>query len=101
MGAIGGLVYVGASKLAQMIKMDDPVGAFAVHGCAGMWGVMALGLFDNDIGFLMGGGFTDLFSKQLLGIVMITLWVLCTSAPILFGLKVGGLLRVLEEVEQK
>ena len=29
----------------RMAKVDDPVGAVAVHGANGLWGVLALGLF--------------------------------------------------------
>ncbi len=45
-GAIAGvLVVVAAFFLDQKMKIDDPVGAVAVHGVNGFWGVLALGLF--------------------------------------------------------
>ncbi|HEX5112468.1 MAG TPA: ammonium transporter [Saprospiraceae bacterium] len=45
-GAIAGiLVIVVALWLDTKLKIDDPVGAFAVHGANGFWGVLALGLF--------------------------------------------------------
>jgi Amt family ammonium transporter len=45
-GAIAGvLVILSAYFLEKKLKIDDPVGAFAVHGVNGFWGVLALGLF--------------------------------------------------------
>ena len=45
-GAIAGiLVVVAAFFIDQKLKVDDPVGAVAVHGVNGLWGVISLGLF--------------------------------------------------------
>ncbi len=45
-GAIAGiLVIVTAMFVERKLKIDDPVGAFAVHGANGFWGVLSLGLF--------------------------------------------------------
>ena len=45
-GAVAGiLVIVVYNFLDQKLKIDDPVGAFAVHGANGFWGVLSLGLF--------------------------------------------------------
>ncbi len=45
-GAISGiLVVVAAVFIDRKLKIDDPVGAVAVHGVNGLWGVLALGLF--------------------------------------------------------
>ncbi|HEV9038030.1 MAG TPA: ammonium transporter [Puia sp.] len=45
-GAISGiLVVVVYNFLDSKLKIDDPVGAFAVHGANGLWGVLSLGLF--------------------------------------------------------
>lgn len=45
-GAIAGiLVIVAYNFVDRKLKIDDPVGAFAVHGVNGAWGVLALGLF--------------------------------------------------------
>ncbi|MBK0379059.1 ammonium transporter [Mucilaginibacter segetis] len=45
-GAIAGvLVIVVYNFVDRKLKIDDPVGAFAVHGANGIWGVLALGLF--------------------------------------------------------
>ena len=45
-GAVAGiLVILVYNFVDQKLKIDDPVGAFAVHGANGFWGVLALGLF--------------------------------------------------------
>ncbi|HEX9399781.1 MAG TPA: ammonium transporter, partial [Anaeromyxobacter sp.] len=47
-GAIAGvLVIVAAVFIDTKLKIDDPVGASAVHGVNGAWGIIALGLFSN------------------------------------------------------
>ena len=50
-GLIGGFVYQGASMLLQKLKVDDPVDASPVHGFCGIWGCMAVALFDWGKGF--------------------------------------------------
>jgi Amt family ammonium transporter len=45
-GAVAGvLVVAGVLFIEQTMKVDDPVGAIAVHGVNGAWGVLSLGLF--------------------------------------------------------
>jgi Amt family ammonium transporter len=47
-GAVAGvLVLFSAIFVEEKLKIDDPVGAFSVHGANGCWGVLALGLFAN------------------------------------------------------
>jgi Amt family ammonium transporter len=47
-GAVAGvLVIVAAVFIDSKLKIDDPVGASAVHGVNGAWGILALGLFAN------------------------------------------------------
>merc|ERR1719282_1200837 len=50
-GILSGFVFLGASNLLKVAKVDDPVDAFAVHGACGIWGVLAAGLFDWGKGF--------------------------------------------------
>jgi ammonium transporter, Amt family len=45
-GLIAGvLVCLSVSFVEKVLKVDDPVGAVSVHGCCGLWGVIAVGLF--------------------------------------------------------
>jgi Amt family ammonium transporter len=63
-GAIGGVVVVLAVSLIDRVKLDDPVGAIAVHLFCGMWGTLAVGLFGAMAGF-------DQFMIQLAGVGII------------------------------
>ncbi|MDE7192925.1 MAG: ammonium transporter [Oscillospiraceae bacterium] len=79
-GLVAGLlVCFGVWLLDYVLKIDDPVGAVAVHGCNGIWGTLAVGLFatgngQNGItGLFYGGGF-DQLGIQALGIVSIIAW---------------------------
>ena len=44
-GAIGAILALWAGKLLEKVGIDDAVGAFPVHGAAGIWGVLVVGLF--------------------------------------------------------
>jgi Amt family ammonium transporter len=47
-GSVAGIVVVLAALFVdQRLKIDDPVGAVAVHGCCGAWGILSVGLFSN------------------------------------------------------
>ena len=47
-GAIAGVMVVEGVILLDRLKLDDPVGAIAVHGMCGIWGTLALGLFADQ-----------------------------------------------------
>ena len=66
-GAVGGFVFA-ASVLAsdKLLKVDDVVYAFPVHGACGIWGLLAVGLFHRDNG-LWTGGDASLLGSQALG----------------------------------
>lgn len=95
-GAVAGCLILGGVVLLDKLKIDDPVGAFPVHGICGVWGCMAIGILPNT--HLASGSTT--FMTQLIGTVTICGWSFVTMA-ILFGiLKVVGMLRVSPEEEQ-
>jgi len=53
-GALGGLVYGLSCKLLIALDIDDPIEASPVHGFCGLWGLIAVGIFDNQFGVLCG-----------------------------------------------
>ena len=76
----GLLVCFGVWLLDHVLKVDDPVGAVAVHMCNGIWGTFAVGLFATETapecgltGLFYGGGF-ELLGKQCLGILTVAAW---------------------------
>lgn len=95
-GLIAGIMVVPTvSFVEHILRVDDPVGAFAVHGVGGLWGIIAVGLFDLNRGLLTGNGFEGLLI-QLIGAGAIIAWALVTGT-ILFsvikatiGLRVAG-----------
>lgn len=72
-GAISGVIVIYATLLVDHLKVDDPVGAVAVHGFNGVFGTIAVGLFDMSQGFLTTGDFS-LLKIQLLGAAVVVVW---------------------------
>jgi len=74
-GLISGFAVVwGVEFVERKLKVDDPVGAVAVHGICGAVGTLCVGLFAVDGGLLYGGGFS-LLGIQALGVVSVAGWV--------------------------
>ena len=94
----GILVVVAVEFVDQKLKIDDPVGAFAVHGCNGLWGAVAVGLFDYSDGLLYGGG-AHLLGVQCLGVVTIALYTAIVMTVVFIVLKKTIGLRVSAEEE--
>ena len=65
-GMVGALFYVAASETILHFHIDDPVDAFPIHGAAGVWGLLAVGIFSSDP--------NAKFEVQLLGAVVIAMW---------------------------
>lgn len=72
-GVISGIIVIYATLFIDNIKIDDPVGAVAVHGFNGLFGTIAVGLFDTSHGLLTTGEFT-LVGIQLVGALVIVIW---------------------------
>lgn len=72
-GLIGGVLVILATGWIDKLKVDDPVGAVAVHGFNGVFGTLAVGLFDLSEGLLTTGN-TDLLLIQLLGVGVVSVW---------------------------
>jgi ammonium transporter, Amt family len=118
-GAVGGLIMCWSVAFLDVVRVDDPVGAVAVHAGAGLWGVLAVGIFADGtygagwngtlingqaaplIGLLHGG--TGQFIAQLIGAVASVVWgfglsyVFFKVQHLLFGIRssredeIGGL----------
>ena len=84
--------------LLEKLKIDDPVGAWPVHGLCGVWGGLATGIFgDLPDGIETVGAF---FTVQLISTVAICAWAFITMSIVFGVLKGMGMLRVSPEVEQ-
>lgn len=108
-GIVSGILVVLAVEFIDMkLKVDDPVGAVAVHCVNGIWGTLAVGLFattsvpgnDTFNGLFYGGGFS-LLGKQALGVLAVGAWTVVTMTLVFFILKKTHGLRVSREEEVK
>lgn len=72
-GAISGFIVIYATLFVDYLKVDDPVGAVAVHGFNGVFGTIAVGLFDSAQGLFTTGDYS-LLSIQLLGAIVVVTW---------------------------
>lgn len=94
----GILVVIAVEFIDQKLKIDDPVGAVAVHGCNGLWGTVAVGLFDYNNGVFYGGGFHQL-GVQVLGVVCVAAYTAIAMTIVFTILKHTIGLRVSAEEE--
>ncbi len=113
-GIVSGLlVCFGVWFLDYKLRVDDPVGAVAVHMLNGIWGTIAVGLFATNaapgysiadsagnemVGLLYGGGF-KLFGIQLLGMFSTAAWTAIAITATFVVIKKTLGLRVTEEEE--
>ncbi|MTE27085.1 ammonium transporter [Winogradskyella ouciana] len=91
-GAVAGAIIVFAVSLIDRLKLDDPVGAIAVHLACGIWGTLAVGIFGN----LASGA---QFVSQLIGVASYAAICIVSSFIILFVLKKTVGIRVSEKEE--
>ena len=97
-GAVGGGLVVLGIILLDKLKIDDPVGAWPVHGLCGVWGGIATGIFgDLPDGIESVGAF---ISVQAIATVVICAWAFFTMLGVFLALKAIGMLRVSTEEEQ-
>ncbi|KAA0142488.1 ammonium transporter [Gimesia chilikensis] len=89
-GVVAGLLVVFGILALEKLKIDDPVGAFPVHGLCGIWGGVATGIF-GDYNIV----------TQVIGSVVIPAYAFITMFILFTFLKVIGQLRVSEEDELK
>lgn len=98
-GVICGLAMLAATYVLDVWGIDDPVGAFPVHGISGILGTLAVGLFATDKGVLYGGGWL-LLGVQALGLLVICIWGYAVTWVVLKGIAWIVPLRVTEEEER-
>lgn len=102
-GLTAGVVVVLAVDAVEAAKIDDAVGAFAVHGACGMLGSLAIGFWGIEsltvalggkgAGLFLGGGMDQLI-PQVVGVLGVTVWSLVTAVIMFGALKAVGMLRV-------
>ena len=93
-GAIAGVIIVLGVALIDKLRLDDPVGAVAVHLICGIWGTLAVGLFGEMAGL-------DQFLIQLAGVGIVGAFSVICSFAILIPIKATMGLRVDKEEELK
>jgi Amt family ammonium transporter len=98
-GLVSGVLIIAGVMLLDKLKIDDPVGAWPVHGLCGVWGCMAIGILPNT--HLEGPEPATSFGTQLTGTLAICAWSFVTMLVLFSILKATGILRVSEAEEQK
>jgi len=88
-GAVAGVLVMAAIIALDKLMIDDPVGAFPVHGVCGIWGGIATGIFGTDKNL----------QTQLIGSFAIPIFSFVVMAIVFYGLKAAGQLRVSKEEE--
>ena len=112
-GLVAGILVVVAVEFIDIkLKIDDPVGAVAVHGANGMWGTLSVGLFatgngqdlghggENVVGLFYGGGFAQL-GIQALGVLAVAAWTIVTMIIVFQVIKHTVGLRATKDEEMK
>ncbi|XP_060518503.1 putative ammonium transporter 2 isoform X2 [Cylas formicarius] len=92
-GAVGSFLVCGSMPLFNLVNIDDPVGASAVHGVGGIWGIIAVGIFASNPypldttggrnGIAKGGGWY-LLGVQTLTVFCFVTWGLCSTVTLLW-----------------
>lgn len=113
-GAAAGVLVVVAFDFVEWLRIDDPIGAWAVHGANGVWGTLAVGLFatgqfgvpgptgpDTSTlvkGLFYGGGLAQL-KIQAMGSAAVTIATIAVAMVLMYAVKATGTLRVSAEGE--
>jgi Amt family ammonium transporter len=120
-GAVAGVIVILAMDLLEHLRIDDPVGAWPVHGACGIWGTLSLGLFATGeysaagsspfgipkivanspealTGLFYGGG-TSVLLAQCVGSLIVCAATFASAMAMFAALNFFGLLRVSAEGE--
>jgi Amt family ammonium transporter len=118
LGAVAGVVVVLGTDLLEFLRIDDPCGAWPVHGLCGIWGTWSLGLFatgqfgaptttgaDNSAGSVVKGWFygggPNQFIAQVIGNAAIGIGVFVVAMILMYAVKATGTLRISKEGEEE
>ncbi len=102
-GAVAGPIVVYGIDLIEHLRIDDPIGAVAVHGITGIWGTWCVGLFSTGQfgvpkGLLWGGGGSQ-FVAQVWGNAVVAVVSFGVGYALMRAVKLTGTLRVSEAGE--
>ena len=98
-GLIAGVLVDVAVLFFDRLKVDDPVGAIAVHGINGLFGTIAVGFFATEGGLFFGGG-ASLLITQIIGVLSIAVFSFCSTYIVIKLLKMTIGIRVSKEEEK-
>lgn len=98
-GAVGAVVMLWGDRALERRRIDDAVGAVALHGLTGAWGTLAVGIFGNLRILGTGLGRGQQIAVQVLGVCVGFVWAFGLAWLVLSGLNRRWRLRVSEEEE--
>lgn len=99
-GILGSVVYSLGCLLLDKLRIDDPLEAFQVHGCSGLWGCLAVAIFHKEKGLIYGEQNSLTFlGVQLAAVVCISGWSSILSFIYFSIFKRIGHIRLSEEQE--
>ena len=93
-GTIAGIILPLGVSLIDKLKLDDPVGAVAVHLICGIWGTLAVGIFGAMAS-------VDQFINQLIGVGVVGIFSVVCASVIILSIRALVGIRVSEEEELK
>lgn len=103
-GVVAGVLVVAGILLLDKLRIDDPVGAWPVHGLCGVWGGIATGIFGtiplDDAGNAIFASRGAFIWAQCYSTAIICVWAFATMFVLFWVLKACGILRVAPEDEQ-
>jgi Amt family ammonium transporter len=88
-GGVGGLLVVLSIVTLDKLRLDDPVGAISVHGTVGIWGLLAVPIYNGPAKLWV----------QIVGLLSIFLWVFLMSLLVWFLIRLSVGIRVDEQHE--
>jgi Amt family ammonium transporter len=120
LGAVAGALVIAGAELLEYMRIDDPVGAWPVHGLNGIWGTLSIGFFavgqpaagssafgtsvadasGQLTGLFYGGGLTVL-KAQCIGSAIVCVSTFAVALAVMGALNAMGLLRVSKQGEME